>query len=695
MSDAHSHSRGTHGVLTRDCYTRYLKSASSYKRAAGYLSASVFRIAPRLVREFLDRGGGFEFVCNNQFGKRDYDACVAGIWQPAIWRARKLSEIIGVDPDWPWELLSWCIANRRAAIRVAVKANGEGIYHEKFGVWIEGQTPIAAFEGSVNETYAGYAQNFERATVYDCALGGTGPACRLLGEFESLWSNSHPDLRVVSIHEAIRSDIIKVSCEDSSQIETSDAYRLRGRPVELDPELLRLPDRFNLRDYQSQAIGAWFSAGGKGILELATGAGKTFTALAALTKLYDSTDEPLAIVVVAPYIHLVEQWNAEADTFGLRPIVCLGSQAHWRPFARSAVYSVNAGKRRLASFFVTNATFCSDVFQDLIASLQVRTAIVVDEVHNLGAPKLASALPDRVQIRMGLSATPTRWLDQEGTDRLSRYFGPVVYRFGLAEALSHEPPVLCPYRYVPILVPLDDDEQEQYIELTSAIGRCMSDLDHQISEMGKALLIKRSRLVASAKNKLPALRKAIQPFTSSAHCLVYCGDGSIEFGDCDDSQNSLRQIDSVTRILGHELGMSVAQFTADTSKDERQAILGRFARADLQAMVAIRCLDEGVNIPEVTRAFILASSSNPRQFIQRRGRILRRSPGKTCAEIYDFVVRPPNSLADKSAPGHEASRSLIRNELRRVSEFASLARNAAEARQVLLPLLQKWDLLHL
>jgi DNA phosphorothioation system restriction enzyme len=469
--------------------------------------------------------------------------------------------------------------------------------------------------------------------------------------------------------------------------------------MEIPEEIPRLPDRLTLRSYQSNAVRKWLQSGGRGVLEMATGAGKTITALSAATQLAEGLRQPLVLVIVVPYLHLVDQWNDEARKFGLSPVVCSGSQSSWVRFAEAVVLRANAGHRRFTSLIATNATFCGDSFQKVLRSIRALTMLVADEVHNLGAPKLAKSLPEHAQLRMGLSATPTRWLDPDGTDRLTRYFGPTAFRFDLRDALRADPPVLVPYRYHPILVDLDQSEQEQYIELTTAIGRLIgSDDDSPLSDMAKALLIKRSRLIACARNKLPRLRQTIAPFASSIHNLIYCGDGSFDFADDGNDRSSeptvLRQIDAVTMMLGRDLHMSVAQFTSDTPTAERREILQRFGAGELQALVAIRCLDEGVDVPAITRAFILASSSNPRQFVQRRGRILRRASGKSLAEIYDFVVRPPECfMGDQS--GFTGARALIRREMSRVAEFAGLADNGPEARSILLPVLRAWDLLHL
>ncbi len=242
-----------------------------------------------------------------------------------------------------------------------------------------------------------------------------------------------------------------------------------------------------------------------------------------------------------------------------------------------------------------------------------------------------------------------------------------------------------------MLVPLHDDELEVYLEVTRKIGRLAGALESgEDSPVLEALLLQRARLLASARGKIPALAECLSPLKDTTHNLVYCGDGSVE-GEPDASV--IRQIDATVLALGRDLGMVVAKYVADTSLTRRHAMRQRFAEGSLQALVAIRCLDEGVDVPETRRAFILASSTNPRQFVQRRGRILRRAPGKSMAEIYDFIVDPPAEETNPASPVFPTVRNLFRRELGRIWEFAALATNGPEALQKLLPLRERLHLL--
>jgi superfamily II DNA or RNA helicase len=343
----------------------------------------------------------------------------------------------------------------------------------------------------------------------------------------------------------------------------------------------------------------------------------------------------------------------------------------------------------VASVVVSNATFATPAFKSLLQRAPTRSLLVADEVHNLGAPELRDALPENIRYRLGLSATPERHRDPEGTLAIRSYFGPDVIRYTLRQALRDH--VLCQYRYVPVLVLLEEDELDDYLALTRRIAQLISGTEeHHRSPVLDTLLLQRARILATARGKIPALIRVLSPLRQTTHNLVYCGDGSVE---AEPDAAVVRQIDAVVRALGRDLGMSVAKYVADTALTRRTILGQRFAEGSLQGLVAIRCLDEGVDVPETRRAFILASSTNPRQFIQRRGRILRNAPGKDVAEIFDFIVQPSDEETAPSSPIFSTVQKLFRRELGRIWEFAALAINGPEALHSLLPLREGLKLL--
>ena len=407
---------------------------------------------------------------------------------------------------------------------------------------------------------------------------------------------------------------------------------------------------------------------------------------------------PLIIIVIAPYIVLVNQWEIEMRRFGLHPIICAHSRVEWEPRLRAAVYTSNRGDRPILSLITTNATFSSEPFQDVLSTLNVRTLIIADEVHNLGARNLKESLPEQITLRLGLSATPVRFMDEDGTEAVMNYFGPVVASIGvLADAISSEPPVLCPYDYYPIIVEFNNEESEKYIEITKKLARYIRDpRTEEISPLALLLLLERSRIIANAKGKIPALILQLEPFKHSTHILVYCGDGSLEVDEnIDEGTIMTRQVDEVVKTIGRDLGMSVRRYTYQDTYLERSNSLKEFRAGSVQVLVAIRCLDEGVDIPAVSKAFILASSTNPRQFIQRRGRVLRMAPGKTHADIFDFIVAPPRSNFEEGSKEFILLRGLLEKELRRVVEFLQTARNRHAARASLTSITTRLGLDHI
>lgn len=694
--------RGTGGVLVDMVLRRYLPGATIYRRAVGFFSSSVFVTAEAEFASFFRGGGVMELICSPRFGEDDIAAIHEGLYHPGRWDRLPLEVVLA----WPRErkrrgVLAWAVARRQVEVRVALVSSGvpHAIYHEKIGLFVTRDKHSIAFEGSANESANAFVENFERIVVHDPGAPGWGDA--VAASFELLWENQTPGVEVVSFHEALRRRAIRprVGEMELRTDKTGDDSELPEAPG----EFLRRPARLELRPYQEEAIRKWFEQKGRGIFAMATGTGKTITALATMEELFKRVGPPLVIIIIAPYLQLVRQWVGVAKSFGLDPINCSGARTNWTGAVDAALFLASAGKRPVVSLVTTNSTFAESAFQGVLERISVRTVIVADEVHNLGARALQEKLPDRVKLRLGLSATPERWMDEDGTRAIADYFGAVACDLDLAQAIRLKPPVLTPYTYHPVLVELEEDEREEYLRLTQLLARFINSprLDN-LSDAAVGLLLKRARLVACARNKIPALLRVIAPYKNSRFNLVYCGDGRVEFEDTAQGavrqvgeEEVTRQVDAVARELGTRLEMNVGIYTADTPDPARQELIKEFEEGRKNALIAIRCLDEGVDIPQVRRAFILASSTNPRQFIQRRGRVLRLADGKDSAEIFDFVVVPPIDSVEQNTNEFRAIRNLVTREMQRVLEFARLAVNGPQAEARLRPVLEALRLLHL
>ena len=445
-----------------------------------------------------------------------------------------------------------------------------------------------------------------------------------------------------------------------------------------------LPEGVELHHYQKEAIENWVSFGYRGIFDMATGTGKTFTGLGAAVRLFEDKKR-LAAVIVCPYQHLVEQWAEDIQRFQIKPVIGYGASAQrgWRERLKNQILDFHLGMRKVFCFVTTNATFATAFVQEQLKILNGELLLLVDEAHNFGSEQLSQMLNEEVPYRLALSATLERFRDPIGTQLLYGYFGKKCIMYGLAQAIRERK--LTPYYYYPKPVCLTGEELEGYRELSERIGKQYRPAGSgamEVTELGKRLLIERSRIVAGAAGKMKLLKELMESYKEDSHILVYCG-ATREYRLWEDERDlqGERQIVAVSKMLGNELGMKVAHFTSGESREERRRIIEGFEKADpYQAIIAIKCLDEGVNIPGIKTAFLLASSANPKEYIQRRGRVLRKAPGKHFAVIYDFVTLP--GALERHRNRQDSSQSelaLVKKEILRIREFGELSENPSEA----------------
>ena len=691
--------------LVKDFYEPCLKRSLTYDRAVGFFSSSALALVARGLTAFIQAGGRMRLVTSPKLSEQDVAAIAQGLEQrdAVIQRALLRSFEAEAVPDLVQQrlaALTWLLAQGLLEIKLAVPKSLRGLYHEKLGIFADAEGNLVTFGGSANESEAALQHNFEVLEIFTSwQVGVEKRALRRAQAFEALWQNRTAKVEVMPFPEAVQRSLIQKYCPDTPPTREPYAasdegnYGLAFPEESVNREGVPIKPRWiTLRDYQQQAVKNWFANKGRGTLKMATGSGKTITALAVAAELYEQIQLE-ALIVVCPYRHLVQQWGRECHKFGLKPILAYESVKQWQSELSNQLINLRLELQPFVTVITTNATLTSQGFQSLLKSedgqrgaFPKKTLLIGDEAHNLGAERLAKSLPKTVGLRLGLSATPERYFDDRGTQALFDYFGPVLEpEFTLADAINQG--ALVHYRYYPILVELTDEEAVEYAQLSVKIGQAIAiggaDEDNENLTL---LLSKRARLIGAAENKIPALRSLMKERLNTDHTLFYCGDGSVEDAV---AQETLRQLEVVTRLLGSELGYRVNTYTAETSLDEREDLRQQFETGELQGLVAIRCLDEGVDIPAIQTAVILASSSNPRQFVQRRGRILRRHANKQRAELFDMIVIPP----DLGRESLEVERKLLEKELRRFAEFADLADNAGEARIQLLPLQDRYGLM--
>ena len=433
---------------------------------------------------------------------------------------------------------------------------------------------------------------------------------------------------------------------------------------------------------------------------MATGTGKTLTALGAIARISENLKGKLGVIIVCPFQHLVEQWVEDIVKFNIKPIIgySYSPQKNWKNRLKLAVQTLKYDDiNSFFCFICTNATFSNEEIQKLFKRIKKPLLLIVDEAHNLGATNIRKTLTEQYTYRLALSATFDRHMDEEGTSILYNFFGKKIIEYSLGRAIEEK--MLTPYDYYPIVVYLTERELNEYNELSKKIKK-ETRIDEKgkvyFSKLGEMLLIERSRIVAGATNKIKTLKKELQKYKEENNILVYCGATNILREEEDSSitdEKDIRQIDAVKKMMYRELKMKVDRFTANESIKERMEIKDRFISGKIQAIVAIKCLDEGVNIPDIKIAFILASTTNPKEYIQRRGRVLRIAPNKEYAEIYDFITLPRDLREAKilSKEKLEYDISLLAKEMARMKEFSSLCRNNLSCKKLIMSINEVYE----
>ena len=601
-------------------------------------------------------------------------------------------------------LLATLISEGILDIKIAYTEDhkGIGMYHEKMGLIEDAYGNKVAFSGSMNESSTAMSINYETIDVFR-SWGEEFEAshvCLKENAFSSIWSDTEPNIHVLEFPSISQTMIDKYKKKlvnynvDQEQF-AEPFHHCKSNGNEYSRLGARIPAEIVLHEYQKEAIVAWVGENYRGIFDMATGTGKTFAGLGAVAKLSEDLGDELAVIIVCPYQHLVEQWVEDIVQFNIAPIIgySSSSQKDWKKRLAQAIrdQKIRADKKFFC-FVCTNATFANQYVQEQIDKIKSPVLLLVDEAHNFGAKYLSQFLDDRFEYRLALSATLERHRDEEGTLALYNFFGKKCIEYSLERAIKEDK--LTPYKYHPVLVYLTEDELSHYEQISFELSKHFKKGKNgklKLDSYGEKLAIRRAKIIAGAINKIDRLLDIITPYQDEHFMLVYCGATHLMLPTADRTEadeEEIKQIEAVTRLLGKNLGMKVSKFTAEESIDERNTIKQHFQDGDdLQAIVAIKCLDEGVNIPSIKTAFILASTTNPKEYIQRRGRVLRKSPGteKKFAEIYDFVTlpRPLNEVSGLTKEQMRRDLSLVKNELTRVIEFSRLSMNPMESTQVI------------
>lgn len=686
--------RSTQSDIINEFYIPLLRESISYKRAVGFFSSTSLSEIAKGIEVFVKNQGKIKLIASPKLSEKDIQDIELGYQlRDEVIKKNILSELTKFKDEVKrreLSLLATLIARDILDIKIAFMENSSsiGMYHEKMGIFEDKEGNIVAFSGSMNESLTAMKLNYEAIDVFVSWEGKR--AERKNSVFDNIWRNQEKSIKIVEFPELKKefigryydkkNDVLEEICENENQF-------LENFPT--------IPKDIKLYDYQLEAIKNWKENEYRGIFDMATGSGKTLTALGALCELSKELDNNLFVIIVCPYQHLVEQWLEDIKRFNIKPIVGYSSspQKDWKERLSRAIRGQNLklSSKKFICFICTNATFLSKFTQDIIDICETKKLLLVDEAHNFGSPRLMKTLNEGYEYRLALSATLDRHNDDLGTEKLYNFFGKKVIKYTLEQAIENKK--LTPYKYYPVLVYLTEEELDNYSNITYEICRQIivdSKGRKKLTKYGEILAIQRARIIAGAQNKITELKEVIIPYKKENFILVYCGATNVlnEGKDRSDiDEKDLKQITAVTKLLGNELDMKVAKFTSEESIEERKIIKESFEKKELQTLVAIKCLDEGVNIPNIKTAFILASTTNPKEYIQRRGRVLRKSKNieKDYSEIYDFITLPRKleTVQYLTLEQLKMEIPLVKKELLRMEEFCRLALNPATTRKLI------------
>lgn len=671
-----------------DFYIPVLSMANNYDRIAGFFSSSSLALSARGMEDFISNGGTMRLVTCPQLNAADVgilEKTANGIDDILSEKfIRSYDEIESQFQRDHVQALGWMLANGKLEIKIAVIKHGGkictadqinelGIMHQKVGVFRDQSGNIISFSGSNNESASGWLGNTEEFKVF-CSWKGAMPYIEDdIRKFDGFWNNNRPDVEMKNIPDAIRESLITIGKDfEPSKLNAKKYYPDR---------IIKEKQPLKLFFYQQEAVEMWNENSRNLLLQMATGCGKTRTAIGCIRTALEDTDK-LLMIVACPQATLSSQWKNDIEGLDIKiehSIEINGNVTNWTSLLSREILKLSTGMYNNLIVYTTHQICSSVKYIEVMEKLnkKITAFLIGDEVHGMGAEKTQRGLLDIYQYRLGLSATPQRWFDDEGSNLIQEYFGNKSYEFSIEDALkNHNPltgkPFLVNYQYEPRFVQMTEEELEEYKLITDKIIKMSSyGDDEETYNYLQMMRFKRADIEKNAHEKYSALEKILDEHGKDiSDTIIFVSDD---------------QIDHVMRILGNR-GISASRFTqaqgTSTSDkyggiSEREYIIRLFKEKKYQVLVAIKCLDEGIDIPSADTAIVMASSTNPREYVQRIGRIIRQAPGKYKATIYDLIIKPDMS-AFYDERIIELEKRIFRKEMDRVVDLSKNAINNAK-----------------
>lgn len=661
-------------------YIPVLKEAITYDRTVGYFDSYSLALIADGLKEFISNNGKMRLLCGTQLFKHDEEAILNASEIAKDLSDNFLEELEIISDDIQLnriKLLAWMVANDYLDIKIGIVKDEEGyvggILHEKTGIFSDTEDNTIVFSGSNNDSkpamISGGKGNLEKFKVFFSWESNTYIEPDV-DDFRAYWNNLDPYLEVINIPTAAKNGLIKYAPKTKEEV----------MKLELEKSILGSKDTRKLREYQEEAISNWVDNRYCGIFEMATGTGKTFTALNCMKEIFNKFSKMLT-VIACPYAHLAEQWAKDVEkTFDIDCYnIYSSNNPNWKTDFTDLLLDINLGVTDNAIILTTHKTFSSDFFINNLLDLDIPAFLIVDEMHHVVSKAYSRGLLDFYEYKLGLSATPKVNNNEDGTNYVFDYFGGIVFSFDINKALTNfdddGKTYLAQYDYHPIKVDLNNLELDEYYRLSRKIKQLYHMNKNEESTAYQALKFQRSNIIKNAESKYDHLRKILHNYNELDHLIVFC---------------SPQQIDKVIDILKEEGVSPVHRFTSHEGTrpspqfggiSQREYLVKKFDVGYFKSLVAIKCLDEGVDIPSAEKVIIMSSSTNPGEYIQRRGRVLRRSDGKDKAEIYDMAVIEYDSLGN---PIDE----IVYYEKIRLKDFIQSSDNPGEC----MDLLRQWGI---
>ena len=641
-----------------------LTCTKTYKRSVGYFSSSALNFIGDGILELARNGGKIYLATSPKLSDEDVFAIQSGYQAREILEKQFLLEVqnaLKLISDENANMLYMLIKEEIVDVKIVTRSNG--IYHDKLALLEDFDGNIIACVGSNNETGSGYNFNYEKVRVYKSWNDSEGRIADEMTEFESIWKNENSDLVVYDFMEAFEKEVLNRTAKKG-------AYATEGT-------------KYTMRQYQIEAKEKWNENGHNGFFVMATGTGKTITALNAIKEFV--TENKIFTIIAVPYKHLVSQWAEDVkEFFPDATIHIVHGEIKDGETKIFASYLQSKKKYKPIIVVTTIVSFFLDRYVNLYDKVDYDKLLIVDEAHNF-VNRINDELNDKYRYKLGLSATPVFGNDENKTKMLLDWFGGQVIDLPIEKALGK---YLVNYKYHPIFVHATEEDERKFAKANTLMLSAIDPINKIIIDEEKFTLGYRGRLraISMAEEKQERINEIFSAIEDKDHTIIYCSDGRLWYGEKANELKELRHLEYILKLINNSCLTSIhsgkaSKFTASEDIDERMMLIDSFNKGYIEYLVAIRCLDEGINIPSIKSALILSSNDNYREFVQRRGRILRLYPVKDIANIYDVIVLP--SIANKS---------FAQIEFRRYYEYSRLALNSETLLNQLDSYLSRYDL---